>query len=498
VKRIATVGLAFSILLLLTASLGRAEDKWTETKSTNFTAWSNASDRQTQDLLWQLEQIRFAIKVLWPWTRFDLAKPMLVVGVKDEQSMKALAPRYWEQKGGVRPVSVWVTGADQHYMIIRTDLHGQDGTLINPYTSAFFSYVNLILNSSFRRDLPLWFSRGLAGVQSNTIVQGNQILLGPPIPWHLERLQTDSRLRLKELITITRSSREYTQEAGLIRFDAQAWALVHFLMFGQNAQRREGINRFAALLSSGKDPEPAFSEAFGRVEEWENDFAAYISRQLYTYQKFQLDKGTTREKFTSRPLPAAQSAAGRASVHVAMGRPTEARALIAEARQADSNSGDAYAAEAQLLLREDKADEAKTAFVKAASLGSTNANVYYRAATSMWGATRTEDATLKEMDAYLTRATELNPIHAASYAALAEVRAALKKPADEIDPLLTKAVNLDPSDPWTRLAATRTLWRLGKFDEARNVARIALVVAGDDARAKAEAERLLATIPEKK
>jgi predicted dinucleotide-binding enzyme len=37
-----------------------------------------------------------------------------------------------------------------------------------------------------------------------------------------------------------------------------------------------------------------------------------------------------------------------------------------------------------------------------------------------------------------------------------------------------------------------------KFDEARNVPRIALVVAGDDARAKAEAERLLATIPEKK
>jgi Tfp pilus assembly protein PilF len=68
-----------------------------------------------------------------------------------------------------------------------------------------------------------------------------------------------------------------------------------------------------------------------------------------------------------------------------MGRPTEARALIAEARKADSNSGDAYAAEAQLLLPEDKTDEAKTAFIKAASLGSTNANVYYRAATSMWG-----------------------------------------------------------------------------------------------------------------
>jgi predicted dinucleotide-binding enzyme len=40
--------------------------------------------------------------------------------------------------------------------------------------------------------------------------------------------------------------------------------------------------------------------------------------------------------------------------------------------------------------------------------------------------------------------------------------------------------------------------RLDKREEARNVARVALALAGDDARAKAEADRLLAMIPEKK
>jgi hypothetical protein len=76
-------------------------------------------------------------------------------------------------------------------MAIRTDVRGEDDNLLNPYTTAYFAYVNLILTSSFGRDLPLWFSRGLAGVLSNTIVEGNQILLGPVIPWHLRRLQTD-------------------------------------------------------------------------------------------------------------------------------------------------------------------------------------------------------------------------------------------------------------------------------------------------------------------
>jgi tetratricopeptide (TPR) repeat protein len=470
VKRITSLGLASVMLLAVTPARSRAAaETWTETKSAHFVVWSNAGDRPTRSLLWQLEQIRFAVATLWPWARPDLAKPMLVLVAKNEQSMRALAPRYWEGKGGVRPDSVWVSGADRHYMAIRGDLQGEDALLLNPYTSAYFAYVHLIFTSSFDRDMPLWFSRGLAGVLSNTIVQGNEILLGPPIPWHLERLREGARLRLKELVAVTRTSKEYTQGDGLRRFDAQAWSLVHYLMFGHNAARQAGVNKFAALLSSGKDPEAAFAESFGRLEDLEKDFAGYIERELFSYRKFVLDQGTKREQFTSRALTPAESAAGRAAFHVGMNRPTEARALIDEARHSDPKSGNAYLAEALLLQRENKEAESNAAFVKAASLGSTSPHAYYRAALSMWGAAGTDDATLRQMDAYLARATELNPLFAASYAGLAEVRAALKQPPDGVVALLNKAVSLDVSDPWIRISAARSLWRLGKVDEARRV-----------------------------
>jgi tetratricopeptide (TPR) repeat protein len=497
VKRIALVIGVVSALLALPAQRAAAADEWTETRSTHFTIWSNAGDGQTRDLLWQLEQIRFAVKTLWPWT-LELTKPMLVLGVKDEESMRMLAPRYWEQKGGVRPVSVWVTGLDQHYMVIRADLRTEDNAVSNPYRSAYFAYVNLILSSSFGRELPLWFSRGLAGVQSNTIVRGNQILLGPPIASHLERLQSDARLKLKELITVTRSSREYTQEQGQIRFDAQAWALVHFLMFGQNAARRKSISTFASLLDKGTDPEAAFVEAFGAVEKLEPDFAAYINRSIYSFQQFDIDKATKREQFTTRKIFPAQAAAGLASFHVAMGRSAEARTLIDKARKEEPNSPDAYAAEAQLLLRDSKSAEAAAAFMKAADLGSTNARVYYRAARSMWSSPRTEETTLQKMDKYLVRATELDATYPEAFAELGDVRSALKQSPDDVIPLLGKAVKLDPFDPWIRLTVARAFWRLGKYEEARNVARVALALSGDDDRAKADAERLLATIPEKR
>lgn len=496
-KRIALAVGVVSALVALSPDRVAAADEWTETRSTHFTIWSNAGDGETRDLLWQFEQIRFAVKTLWPWT-LELTKPMLVLAVKDEESMRAIAPRYWEQKGGVRPASVWVTGLDQHYMMIRADLHRDDNVLVNPYTSAYFAYVNLILGSSFGHDLPLWFSRGLAGVQSNTIVRGNQILLGPAIPWHLERLQSGARLKLKDLITVTRSSKEVTQGDELATFDAQAWALVHFFMFGQNAARRNAINVFASLVDQGKDPAASFVEAFGRVEQLEGDFSAYINRRIYSYQQFDLDKATKREQFKSRRLTPAESAAGRASLHVAMGRPNEARALIDQARKADPNSPEACLAEGQLLVREDKRDEANAAFVKAAELGSSNAIAYYRAARSMWKPDRTDDATLQQMEKYLVKATELDPNSPESYAELGDVRSALKKSPDDVIPILARAVKLDPFDPWIRLTVARAFWRLGKYEEARNVARVALALAGDDERAKADAERLLATIPEKK
>jgi hypothetical protein len=60
---------------------------------------SNAGQSSAKSVAWQLEQIRSAIAVWWSWARVDLNKPMAVLAVKDEATMKTLAPEYWEEKG---------------------------------------------------------------------------------------------------------------------------------------------------------------------------------------------------------------------------------------------------------------------------------------------------------------------------------------------------------------------------------------------------------------
>ena len=108
--------------------------------------------------------------------KVDLPKPLVVLAVKNEGGMRAIAPQYWEVKDGVRPASVWVSAPDQHYLAIRTNLSTRDDVMVNPHISAYFSYANLVLAASFGSRPPAWLSRGLSGVLSNTLVRQDDVV----------------------------------------------------------------------------------------------------------------------------------------------------------------------------------------------------------------------------------------------------------------------------------------------------------------------------------
>ena len=478
--------IVFSLLLsvaLLAPIPAAAAEQWIEVKSAHFTLTSNASDGATRKLAWQLEQIRSAIGVLWPWARLDLTKPLSVLVVKDETSMKALVPGYWEKKGGVRPVTVWVSGADQNYLAIRVDTETRDELNVNPYVSSYFSYVSLILQQSVPRPLPLWFSRGLSGVMSNTIVRDAKILLGPPIPWHLERLRDGSRLPTAALLKVDRESPEYTSGDGLSAFDAQAWAFVHFLMFADNGARWPKLDQFARMAASGADPDVAFREALGKPEDLTSVFLAYVNRSLFSFRQINVDVTVKREGFVATRLAAAEAASRRALLHAAMRRPVEARAAIAEARQAGS-APESDVAEALLLDAEDKDDAAQAAFAKAVESGSASPYAHYRLASLLWRG-EPDDKTMARIEQLLARAVALNARYAYAHAMLAEARSVLK--IGQPIGIALHAISLEPGDTYPRLVAARILWREGKHDEALKHAESALSLAdteGERQRAK--------------
>jgi tetratricopeptide (TPR) repeat protein len=485
-RRLLAAAVALSAFVAVHPPLHAAET-WVEVKSAHFTVVCNAGQGTAKNLAWQLEQIRSAIATLYPWAKVDLQKPMAVFGVKDESAMKALAPKYWELKGAVHPATVWVTGPDQYYMAIRTDVSAESQGDVNPYFASYFSYVSLILQQSLERDMPPWFMRGLAGVLSNTVVRESKILLGPPIPWHLDHLRDASRFKLAQLIAVPDNSPDLLNGESLSRFDAQAWAFVHFLMFAEGGARWGKLDQFAKMVSRGADPATAFREAIGSPEDLESPFVIYINRSLFSYRQVNVDASVKPEGFTVRALPPADIASRRALFHTAMNRPVEARAAIVDARKAGA-APDTDVAEALLLEREGKTDEAKAAYQRATSGGTTIEYAYYRLASLLWPP-NADPEQLKQVEALLARAIDLNIRDPWAYAAIGEVRALRGSPGDPMAMVL-RAISLDPAQAHHHLRAASVLWRQKKYDEALSQAQAARDLAKDEATRRRATEMI--------
>jgi tetratricopeptide (TPR) repeat protein len=472
------VAVTIGCLALISSRAAWAAD-WIEVKSAHFRVISDAGQGTARTTAWQLEQIRGVLASLWPWAQVDLDRPLVVFNARDEGTMKLLAPQYWREKGSVHPASVWATGPDQYYLALRADVLADDKRNINPFVSSYFSYVSLILNRSVK--LPFWYERGLAGVMSNTVVRDAKINLGPAIPWHLDDLRNHSRLHIAQLIKIRHTDPEIRGDDGLRRFDAETWALVHFLMFGERGARAAQLQKFTNMVAGGSDPDVAFRETLGPPESLDGPFAMYVNRSIFGYTEIDSDVTVKRESFPVRPLPAAESASLRALFHVAMARPVDARAAIDEARKADPKAPESYVAEGLLLDRENKPEEAAAAFTHATENGSTSSYAYYRLTTLLWRPDSGRDVWTRQ-DALLTKAVELNNRNAYAYAYLGDIRSALGSPT--AIGLVRRAIALEPLESDHHRVAAEVLHRAQQDEEASKEAQLALGLAKTDREAQ--------------
>lgn len=487
-RRVQQVVLALVVAVCGPWSPAEAADTWLEVRSDNFTVVSNANERQSRDVAWQFEQIRAAILAGWPWARSRFDRPILVIAAKDEATMKGLAPEYWEQRGRVRPDSVFVQAPDRYYITLRADVRGDGEVNVNPYFSSYWSYSAVALNAAFERELPLWFRNGLAGVLSNSIVRPTEIRFGLPIPWYLTALRQEGRLRLPALFDVTPQSPYYTSASTRDLFDAQSWALVHFMLFGRPGAQDDKVNELAKLLLDGRSSAEAVEQVFGSVSALDAAYMQSIRKEIQTFARLKVETAVAAKDFVARPLAAPDAAAVRAGWHAATRRPAEARALIEEAKRAPNPPARAFEAEALVLDREGKRDEARAALVKAEELQSDSYYVHHRLA-ALTLPERPDAASLAPVEQRLRRALALNDAHPPTHALLANVLTDEGK-GDLAVNVASRAVSLDATDFGARLALARALWVAGRRAEANGQGRAAHALATTDQQ-RAAAQSLL-------
>lgn len=448
------------------AAQQKKAEPWVAVKSPHFTVFSNAGENQARKIADEMEQFRAAFKKVYTSARVDPGQPLVIFLLRDENSMKALLPEYWEDKKNAKPGGLFLPREEKNYIILRLN-PGSD----RPYHTVYHEYVHLIMRLNYR-SLPVWLNEGVAEFWGNATLRGRLVFLGDPDESYILLLRETKLLPLETLLTADHHSSFYREENKKTVSYAQSWALVHFFLVSDQVRQQKLLGKFIEKIAGGMTDIEAARETFGDLKKLEKTLEAYMRQFSFNHLELKAPEDLDEKTYIARPVPPAESAALRGEFHAQMNRPKEARALLEEALRLDPNSATAHEAMGLLAMRERDAEEALDHYNKAVELGSKNFLVHYYVAMmdTLAGADFSSPHWREEKQKRLRQVIELNPEFAPAYSMLAMLLMGEEGKQDEALQLAGTALQLEPGQMAYRLNYGQVLLAAGKIPEAKQLA----------------------------
>jgi tetratricopeptide (TPR) repeat protein len=473
--------LAVCLNLSVSAVVSAADrdTRWIEVRGPHFTVYSNGDLKHAVQVVSQFESIRDLFRRLWPRARLDPSRPIVILAAKDESSLRALMPEFWERKGGVRPSGLFVRAEDKHYIALRTDLADEfEAWEENPYHVVYHEYAHLLLDLNFGR-LPAWVNEGLAEFYGATIIGREESERGKPLRSHIYLLRERAHLPLERLLKVDYGSPEYQEESRATVFYAQSWALVHYFLLGDKGAHSQAFVNYIDLLRKEVADDDAARQAFGDLRRLAQDLDRYVRRFAFVYVRTKLANDGAPLPVESRPVPEAEWQAVHGDFHLARGQLQAARPLLERAAELAPDLAAAQASLGRLELREERQEEARRRVARAVELASTSYLTHYLHAILNMGSWETRES-LAVAEQSLRRSVALNSDFAPGYALLAEVAAFRSGDNKTALGLARRAVSLEPGVIGHRLTVGRLLAGMGQLEEARVEGTRALAAARSD------------------
>lgn len=482
-------GFALLLFVLIAPLTAQAKDNWLRVQTKNFTLVGNASEKDMRQVATKLEQFRDVFTRLFSAARFNSPVPTTVLVFKSKSSYKPFALP--------NAAGYFQKGEDVNYITLSTETYAD-----NPLSIIYHEYVHLLIDNT-AGNVPAWFNEGLAEYYGAfAIEEDRKVHLGALIPYHLMTLREEKLLPLRKLFAVDHYSPEYNERDKRGIFYAQSWALVHYLMLANNAERRAQLSTFIELVGANVAIEEAFKRAFQTdIETMEKELKKYIAghtfkMQVATFQrKLEFDS-----EFTVTPLTEADAQAYLGDLLLHLNRLSDADTRLQQALALDAKQPMALASLGILRARQGRFDEARKTLQEAVAGNSSNylAHYYYAFALSREGMDTSNivhgysAATASLMRAELTKAIDLNPNFPESYSLLAFVNTVTGEDLEKSIELLHRALKLSPGRQDLSLLVAQIYMRQQKFDLAKQV--LAPLQNAKDRRLKLQAEAILKSI----
>lgn len=441
---------------------------WRELKTERYTVLSQLSDRDTRG--WAEEYDEFIATVL-EITHFRPRSlpPLTVVLFKRDRDFAAFKP---PRPDGRRADNV--AG-----FFLRRETWGVIGLAETADTEStrhliFHEGVHWI-TSADPAPQPTWFSEGLAESFSTFGRKVEKVHLADPISTHVELLRATSLLPMGPFLTQQGSLFDRDSHTDL--YYAQAWALVHFLLFSGDPERRDQLTRYLTAYRK-QSAEASAQVAFGPDLQGLSDaLGRYIKQSSMHILLLPLHKA---------PPPPAIVDAPPVEVEVALAKlalwATDTTLADSHAARAAALAPDAPAVhelKTYLALRAKDHDTALLEARRALQAGSQDAAMFLLAAEALQetGYGSAEERAQRQAD-LCEQAILLRPTLLEAYEHLVAAVAQMQMPAPQELTFLKGGMQIFPQEPALGIGLAAAQYKLGQ----REAAFAALDVALTDER----------------
>ncbi len=444
-----------------------ANDRWVSVRSKNFLMVGNASEKKIRQVGVKLEQFREIFPRLFPKLNFNSPVPTTVVVFKDDTSYKPFKPTA-STAGYFQP------GPDVNYIALTSEIQREE----NPYNVIFHEYTHLLMNNH-TKNLPLWLDEGLAEYYSTySITDDQKIVLGRPIASHVFLLRQNKMLPLRTLFAVDHKSPHYNERNKQNIFYAESWALLHYLILGNNGQRAGQIGKFIELMAANTPMEDAFQQAYGMTfESMERDLSNYFQNDRYALQvgKFQNKINfDTQMQVTEISEAKAQAYLGDLLLHSSR---AESETYLQRALALDPDLPMANASLGMLRVRQGKAGEARVNLERAVAADSQNYLIHYYYAyalsregqADMQSVTSYSPDTAAKIRAEVRKSIELRPDFAEAHGLLAFVNLVTETDLDETAKALQRVMVTSPNNASLQFVLAQIYLRQEDFQTGRQI-----------------------------
>lgn len=441
---------------------------WVEVRSPHFVVVSNAGEREARQTAVQFEQIRALFRAALPLASDHNGPVVTILAAKNEKTLQELLPEYWS-KGRAHPAGIFAHAMNQFYIALELDVAGP-----NPYETIYHEYYHS-LTMPYEPDTPTWLAEGLADFFGNSEIDGKMAVMGQASAPLLYQLQDRRLIPLKTLFEVNQTSPYYNEESKVNLFYAESWALVHYLMIGDNQAHRAMLAAYLTALDKGASQDEAAAAAFGSFDKLQKSLEDYIGRGSYYQFRVAVPPRTPDGDLHGRTLSESDVDAYEGGFAETRGHEEEAKAMLDRAIQLDPKDAIAQSNMAITQFFLDQKSEALDSVSKAIALDPDNMVTRYLRAYLTYN--EAPGSKNPQIEGDLRAAIAGNPDFAPPYGLMAFYLQSEGGDLTEAIKDAQRAISIEPGNSEYRLAEAQVLIAMQNF----NAARKALQLARDDA-----------------